>query len=303
MTQDKASPQSPLAFFEHFLLYGGFETSLEQFYSDSEHLGNVIEIDKTNRFIKSLEPGEDGSTIEAIYTYSDQISVIIRSEFHEALEAIEHYISTEYSSDETTYAFLKLQVDKIQYIVNNSHGKIIQTIIIMKALRGILKRINEIYSPFKDKPFKLDERLLDAEPDISDTRTVVGGKPQIFHIKTNYDRISFFNGLADIAVRHSIIESSQEQVNAFIQVFTSRMGDNSTVRFICKNHLIIQFFENIKPIFQKFSAQMIEKSGVFYTKQDKSITQSNYNKTKSNFKDASILTDLKDDIEALLEKY
>ena len=307
MEKKNATPQFPLAFFEHFLLGIGYRDSLDDFYSIAENEFGSLNINKKTRSVKYYENGE-----EFEWSYNrDYIFQILKREFNKSLELINEYVLEHCNTNEDTYRYLNIQANKIQYFVNNCHTRIKKVPITMPPLRGIVKIINEVYSPYKDKPFTLNEEILNTQnnnliQDIQEKKNVDlefsehSISKQKFYIHKKYDNIQFFKKLATLAVKHTIIKAASSK--NFKAVFFSKNGKHQ-VRFICNNIKAIQFLENISPIFQRYSARIIEESESFLTKQKSPFTETIYNSTKSRNKKAPELTDMKYDIKDLLDGY
>ncbi|MBS9766113.1 MAG: hypothetical protein KGV44_01075 [Flavobacteriaceae bacterium] len=117
----------------------------------------------------------------------------------------------------------------------------------------------------------------------------------------------FYTKLYELAYELYLIDDTETEEYMFIEAFISPTPQilPNKIRFITKNNLIAYFLKSLKPFFDNFTYEAIEKSGVFLNKQNKPIKVTDINTALSRGKDKDLQEKSKIDkrIKILIKDY
>lgn len=259
-----------LSYFQDFLETNKLEhlkyVALEEL---KERCGSLIDfVDDEAGIIKYWgvfsDQHSNGEPIEAlvVYDFYKTQNKLLFLEAQKVTVGIDKLVYTKTGADEFYKPLLK-NISQELYYLRLKANKFYPT---YDELNNALKLIeNYLLNRYGIKPFaqkKVDDKL------------------SYFGFKNTVSR-DIFRDLYDLADRLEIIDYDEVEEQTFLEVFLENPSEsNKVIKFNCKNDLMKQFIENIRPLFTSLNPKSIEKSGKFLTKRNIIITESNYNRTK-----------------------
>lgn len=263
-------------------LENGINKKLEEFYNSfkNEFFGHRIKkIDLDKREILLYRDSySDGELEYDICSFENEVRFYFISLIYESFDIIAEGINICFISNQSIYSYL----DKLD-----------------RQFKGLTSHpINKDFQIFK-KHLSLIESELNYYrklDNVADENRKYRNSP--FKPKDNIKR-SFFYQLYDIAVLYELIDDFPRE--DFEEVFTNP-STSKHISFICKNDLIVTFFEGIKLAFENLNASSIGKSKRFLTKQKVIFSSTNFESSKGRIKSNSKFSELNQDLESLISE-
>ncbi len=126
----------------------------------------------------------------------------------------------------------------------------------------------------------------------------------IFKVKYAYSKRLFFVELYDLVSTLELIDDEEIYQENFINAFTLN-NTSDFIKFNTETGFMAYFLKLISPIFNNFNGKIIEQSERFLTKQNKVLSQSNYNTSLKRIKDKDneFLLKIDNSVKDLISKY